>query len=103
MSFKVGDRVYASDWCEGTIVEIKNDVAHIEFLTDGGGGCLPFGLDELEYIPNRVATLRAFKSMHGTINVVIQNCSPEVTTLLWRFDVWKANGRFEYDENKPKE
>ena len=103
MSFKVGDRVYANDWCEGTIVEIENDVAHIEFSTDGGGGCLPFGLDELEHIPNRVATLRAFKSIHGTVNVVIQNCSSEVTTLLHRFDVWKSNGRFEYDENKPKE
>ena len=103
MSFKVGDRVYANDWREGTIVEIENDVAHIECSTDGGGGCLPFRLDELEHIPNRVATLRAFKSVHGTVNVVIQNCSPEVTTLLHRFDVWESNGRFEYDENKPKE
>ena len=48
------------------------------------------------------AWLRAFRSVHGTVNVVIQNCSPEVATLLWRFDVWKSNGRFEYNEN-PKE
>lgn len=49
------------------------------------------------------ATLTAFKSPHGTVNVVIQNCSDEVATLLWRFDVWKSNGRFEHDANKPKE
>lgn len=49
------------------------------------------------------ATLTVFKSVHGTVNVVIQNCSPEVATLLWRFDIWKANGRFEWDESKPKE
>ena len=104
MSFKVGDKVYAGDWCEGTITEIINDdVAYIEFVTDNGGGCLPFGLDELERIPHRTATLRAYKSVHGTVNVVIQNCSPEVVTLLWRFDVWKSNGRFEYDENKTNE
>lgn len=52
---------------------------------------------------SKVATLRAFRSPHGTVNVVIQNCSPEVSTLLWRFDIWNSNGRFEYDENKPKE
>ena len=103
MSFKVGDRVYAGDWCKGIIVDIRDDVADIEFETVVGVGCLPFGLDKLEHIPNRVATLRAFKSVHDTVNVVIQNCSPEVTTLLHRFDVWKSNGRFEYDENKPKE
>ena len=28
------------------------------------------------------ATLRAFKSVHGTVNVVIQNCTSEVTTLI---------------------
>lgn len=49
MDFKVGDYVYASDWCYGVIVEIENDVAHVEFETDCGGGCLPFGLDELEH------------------------------------------------------
>ena len=43
------------------------------------------------------------RSVHGTVNVVIQNCSLEVATLLWRFDVWKSKGRFEYNENKPKE
>lgn len=103
MNFEVGDRVYAGGWCEGIIVNIENDVAYVEFETAGGGGCLPFGLDELEYVPKKVATLRAFKSVHGTVNVAIQNCSPYVATLLWRFDVWESDGRFEYDENKTNE
>ena len=103
MGFNIGDKVYAGDWCEGIIVDIRDNIADVEFETAGGGGCLPFGLNELEYVPNRVATLRTFRSVHGTVNVVIQNCSPEVATLLWRFDVWKSNGRFEYDENKTNE
>ena len=49
MDFKVGDYVYASDWRYGVIVEIENDVAHVEFEDACGGGCLPFGLDELEH------------------------------------------------------
>ncbi len=103
MNFEIGDKVYVDDWCEGIIVDINGELADVEYSTEGGGGCFLFRLDELEYVPNRVATLRAFKSVHGTVNVIIQNCSPEVTTLLHRFDVWKSNGRFEYDKNKPKE
>lgn len=103
MNFKVGDKVFASDWCEGVIVELENDTAYVEFSTIGGGGCLLFGLDELQHIPNRVATLRAFESAHGTVNVVIQNCSPDVLTLLRGFDIWLSDGRYEWDENKPKE
>lgn len=49
MDFKVGDCVYASDWCYGVIVEIKNDIAHVEFEAGCGGGCLPFALDELKH------------------------------------------------------
>ena len=103
MNFNIGDKVHAGDWCEGIIVDIRDNVADVEFETAGGGGCLPFELNELEYIPKRVATLRTFRSPHGTVNVIIQNCTSEVTTLLQRFDVWKSNGRFEYDENKTNE
>ena len=103
MSFKVGDKVFASDWCEGIITHIENDVAYVMYTTERGGGCMAFGLDELELIPERKATLKAFKSVHGTVHVVIQNCSPEVTTLLHRFDVWKSNGNYKYDENKSAE
>lgn len=104
-SFNIGDHVYASDWCEGIIVEInhKECVAYVSFDTGNIGGCLPFGLDELEHVPERKATLEAFKTVHGTVNVVVQNCSSEVVTLLHRFDVWKSDGKYKYDENKPKE
>lgn len=30
---KVGDKVYAEDWCEGIIDEIDGDTATIEFTT----------------------------------------------------------------------
>lgn len=103
MDFKIGDRVYAGKWCEGIITDIRDNVADVEFETADGGGCLPFSLNELEYVPKRTATMKVFKSVHGTVNVMIQNCTPEVTTLLWRFDVWKSDGRFEYDDNKPNE
>lgn len=103
MDFNIGDRVYAGNWCEGIIVDIRDNIADVEFETAGGGGCLPFSLNELEYVPKRTSTLNVSKSVHGTVNVMIQNCSAEIITLLWRFDVWKSKGRFEYDESKPNE
>ena len=102
-NFNIGDRVCAGDWIEGIIVNIENDIASVEFETAGGGGCLPFELNELIHVPIRIATLRATKSAHGTVNVMIQNCSREVVTLLSRFDVWKSNGRYEYDKNNTNE
>lgn len=103
MDFNIGDKVYAGEFSEGVIVNIEHGVAYVEYSTGNGGGCLPFGMDELKHVSNRVATLRAFKTAHGTVNVAIQNCSQEVTTLLHRFDIWKSNGRYEYDENKLNE
>jgi hypothetical protein len=47
MDFKVGDYVYASDWCYGVIVSIEGNIADVEFKTAGGGGTLPFELSEL--------------------------------------------------------
>lgn len=52
---------------------------------------------------NSPATMKVFKSVHGTVHVVIQNCSAEIVTLLHRFDVWGSNGNYKYDETKPKE
>ena len=49
--FKVGDYVYAGDWCSGTIVEIDGDTACVEFETGGGGGTIPFDIEELEHAP----------------------------------------------------
>ena len=45
---KVGDKVYAEDWCEGVIDEINGDSAVVEFTTFCGGGRLSFPLDELQ-------------------------------------------------------
>lgn len=103
MNIKIGDKVYVSDYVEGTVIDIDNELAVVEYSTGTGGGSLPIHIDELKLVPKRVATMQVFKSVHGTVNVVIQNCSAEVTTLLWRFDVWKSQGRFVYDESKPSE
>ena len=49
-TFKIGDHVYVKeDFIDGEIVDIKEDVAYVEFRTDGGGGCLPFEISELEH------------------------------------------------------
>ena len=47
--FKIGDKVYADDWCYGKIVEIKGDIAYVKFETERGGGCLNFELSELRH------------------------------------------------------
>ena len=46
--FKVGDYVYASDWCFGMIVEMLDDGAYVEFDTDFGGGTTFFEYDEMK-------------------------------------------------------
>ena len=45
---KVGDKVYAEDWCEGIIDEIDGDTAIVEFTTFCGGGRISFSLEELQ-------------------------------------------------------
>lgn len=45
---KIGDKVYAQDWCEGVITDIDGDEALIEFETARGGGRLSFSLEELQ-------------------------------------------------------
>ena len=106
MEFNIGDRVVCgSGICavEGIITDIHDNVARVSFETFGGGRCLPFRLNELKHVSKRIAKLHASKSEHGTVNVMIQNCSLEVSVLLCRFDIWKSTGRFEYDDNKPNE
>lgn len=58
--FKVGDWVYAEDWCYGQIVDIEDNLAHVEYDTGTGGGCMPFELSELELAkpPKKMVTLR---------------------------------------------
>lgn len=45
--FNIGDTVYASDWCYGTIIDIDRDLAVVEFETERGGGNCVFTLDQL--------------------------------------------------------
>ena len=45
--FEIGDRVYASDWCYGVIIDINDEGAVVEFETSRGGGFF-FYFDELE-------------------------------------------------------
>ena len=46
--FNIGDKVYASDWCYGTIIDIDGDIALVEFENEMGGGTIGFELRELE-------------------------------------------------------
>ena len=105
MNFEVGDHVYASDWGEGIIVSIheEDQEALVEMDTGNFGGLLPFEFNELKHVIKRKAMLKAFKSCHKSVNVIIQNCSAEVVTLLHRLDIWHSNGNYKYDENKPEE
>ena len=58
-NFKVGDWVYASDWCHGQIVYIYDDYAEVEYETVGGGGSCAFRLNELQKAdPPRYLTKR---------------------------------------------
>jgi hypothetical protein len=41
--------------------------------------------------------------MHGTVNVVIHNCSDEVSALLHRFDIWGSTGTLEYNKDHQDE
>lgn len=49
--FRVGEWVYADDWCYGRIVSIDGDEAFVEFETDRGGGSFAFKLCELRHAP----------------------------------------------------
>lgn len=49
MKFYENDCVYISEeFAFGIIVEIKDNIAYVEFTTSGGGGCLPFEFEELK-------------------------------------------------------
>ena len=45
--FKIGDKVYGSDWCQGVIVDITDDHALVKFETAGGGGTISFPFEEM--------------------------------------------------------
>jgi hypothetical protein len=45
--FKIGDWVYAEDWCYGQIVDLHSSWAVVEYSTPAGGGSFSFKLSEL--------------------------------------------------------
>lgn len=55
MDFKIGDWVYAGDWCYGEIVSIDedNDIIFVEFDTGTGGGTWSFERDEVRFAEER--------------------------------------------------
>lgn len=78
--FRVGDRVYSSDWCYGKIVEIEDNIAYVEFATERGGGCLPFELNELE---------------HEKWCITTDNLTSDGTMYLgWQNPAWDEDGYF---------
>lgn len=48
-TFQIGDKVYASDWCYGTIVDIdtERDLVSVEFETSSGGGTASFATEDV--------------------------------------------------------
>lgn len=51
IGFKIGDWVYADDWCYGQIVDMHSSWAIVEFETYGGGGSYSFKVTELKHAP----------------------------------------------------
>lgn len=45
--FKIGDWVYAEDWCYGQIIDIDGNFASVEFDTGSGGGTCLFDICDL--------------------------------------------------------
>lgn len=79
-TFKVGDRVYAEEhFVYGRIVEIKEDVAYVEFRTSGGGGCLPYKLSEL---------------VHEKWCITAKLFDNETSYLAWQKPAWDEDGYF---------
>jgi len=80
-TFKIGDHIcIKNNFIEGIIVDIKEDVAHVEFRTAGGGGCLPFDFSELDHI----------KWCITTDNI----CNDGIVYLGWQTPAWDEDGYF---------
>lgn len=64
MNFKLGDWVYASDWCYGQIVAIEDNLVMVEFDTGTGGGTWTFEADEVVLADDRsIFAPRWFQNM----------------------------------------
>ena len=110
-TFKIGDRVSVKDdFIDGEIVDIKENLAYVEFITAGGGGCLPFEISELEHendqmsehpvwsILNKEKYVEEFysqaESMYDFIKSIVNVCGNTtkggntVPTMQIFFDMW---------------
>lgn len=80
--FKIGDWVYAHDWCYGQITDLIDTEAIVEFETAGGGGSYSFELTDLRKAPVpksalfdrdnllvTAASRAAYMDMKGTIEL----------------------------------
>lgn len=96
MSFKRGDKVVLKRFNnrKGIVTEIFPKIC--KAAVSLGNIALIFPFEELSAYSN-VATMEIFKSVHGTVHVVVQNCSEHVNDFLSLFDVWKSHGNYKYD------
>lgn len=96
MSFKRGDRVVIKSLNnrKGIITEIFPEIGKASVSL--GHVTMFFPLEELS-VYSGVATMEIFKSVHNTIDVVVQNCSEHVNDFLSLFDVWESHGNYKYD------
>ena len=79
-TFKIGDRVSVKDdFIDGEIVDIKENLAYVEFRTAGGGGCLPYKLSEL---------------VHEKWCITAKLFDNETSYLVWQKPAWDEDGYF---------
>lgn len=79
--FKINDYVHIKEDClYGKIVELQNSIAYVEYTTPGGGGCMPFELNELEHAKWCITT----DNLSGT----------GIVYLGWQKPVWNEYGYF---------
>lgn len=83
-NFKVGDWVYASDWCYGQIFKINDDIAVVEYETDHGGGNCSFLLSSLKKAEPPKKKSLIVKPEYAV--VITFSFDPHVSVLL--FETW---------------
>ena len=83
-NFKVGDWVYASDWCYGQIFKIEDDIAVVEYDTGCGGGNCSFLLSSLKKAEPPKKKSLIVKPSYAV--VITFSCDPHVSVLL--FESW---------------
>lgn len=80
MEFNVRDWVYIDDVCYyGQIVEIKGNIAYVEYNTGTGGVCMPFKLSELKLSePFNKVEIEVIKDKYSFKYVTCPHCKSEL-------------------------